>query len=105
MTNEEMQKQLETLIQQNNQLQQQLQTQAEFKKVGLFGATSNSIKAAAASLETIAAGINETASIGLFKVQVEGMESAREAGFQCQDLNDYQAIKMQSLAMARMSYK
>ena len=77
----------------------------EFKKVGLFGSTSNAVKATAASVETIASGVNQAAAIGLLKIQIEGMESAKEAGFSCNNLTEYQALMQESLEIARMAYK
>ena len=81
------------------------------KKVGLFGAVSNSVKATASSVEVIAATINEAASMGLLKVQMESMESAIEAGLMeeglevTNKLKAYRLLKEQSLEAARLSYK
>jgi len=81
------------------------------KKVGLFGAVSNSVKATASSIEVIAATINEAASMGLMKVQSESMESAIEAGLMeanlavKEKLEAYRTLKEQSLEAARLSYK
>ena len=86
---------------------------SEIKKVGMFGSVSNSIKSTAASIEVIAAGINEAAGMGLLKIQQEAMESAIEAGLMdkqdgkpiAEKFAAYRSLKEESLKAARLSYK
>ena len=86
---------------------------SEIKKVGLFGSLSNGIKATAASVEVIAASVNEAASLGLLKIQQEALESSVESGFlESQEGNTaaekfaaYRTLKEESLKAARLSYK
>jgi hypothetical protein len=86
---------------------------SEMKKVGMFGSISNGIKSTAASIEVIAAGINEAAGMGLLKIQQEAMESAVEAGLMdsvegktiAEKFAAYRILKEESLKAARLSYK
>jgi hypothetical protein len=86
---------------------------SEIKKVGLFGSLSNGVKATSASIEVIAASINEAASLGLLKIQQEAIESSVEAGLlnpqegktAAEKFAAYRQLKEESLMAARLSYK
>ncbi len=86
---------------------------SEIKKVGLFGSLSNGVKASAASIEVIAASVNEAASLGLLKIQVEAIESSVESGLlesqsgksAADQFAAYRSLKEASLSAARLSYK
>jgi hypothetical protein len=86
---------------------------SEIKKVGMFGSISNGVKASAASIEVIAASINEAASLGLLKIQQEAIEASVESGFMpsqegkavAAKFAAYRELKEESLKAARLSYK
>ena len=75
------------------------------KEVGAFGSLLNSIKATASVVELVALTANQAAMLGLTKVQMEAIESAREAGWDCQSLEDLRALNQASIAAARAAYK
>jgi hypothetical protein len=75
------------------------------KEVGAFGSLMNSVKASASVVEATALAVNQAALLGLQKVQLEAMESAREAGWECSSLEDLRNLNRMSLAAARAAYK
>jgi hypothetical protein len=75
------------------------------KEVVALGSLLNSVKASAGVVELAALTVNQAAMLGLTKIQMEAIESAREAGWDCQSLEDLRALNQSSIAAARAAYK
>lgn len=97
----DLQAQLQTVMQQNQALQQQVESMSQLKKVGMIGSISNAVKSAALGVELISAGVTETAAYGLYKIQ-------STADLEVQELDpstNWATEKAKAIALARMGFK